>query len=228
MYPISSEGLNKETDEAIYFFTPAFDALNNFSAHTVEIWGKRFPTAEHAYQWRKFYHPPEESERDSAAADVKPRTTDAGSSETCNAIAKQIFEAGSPEKAQRIAHENTPAQPKDWHERKVAVMEEILRAKLAQHEDVREVLQRTGKRKIVENSPVDDFWGCGPSGDGTPPHQLSRRCSSNEEKKPRSSVACDKSCPCAYHTKDNELQRKSWCGGKNMMGELWMKIRDGV
>lgn len=27
MYPLSSEGLNKETDEAVYFYTPAFDAL---------------------------------------------------------------------------------------------------------------------------------------------------------------------------------------------------------
>ncbi len=54
MYPISSEGLNKETSDAVYFYTPAFDALNNFSAHTVELWSRRFPTAEHAFQWRKY------------------------------------------------------------------------------------------------------------------------------------------------------------------------------
>lgn len=154
MYPTSSEGLNKETSDAIYFFTPAFDALNNFSAHTVELWGKRFPTAEHAFQWRKY-------------SEVRPD------------LAGQTLAAGCPEEAQRIAHQNKPEQPKGWHERKVGIMEEILRAKLAQHEDVREVLKRTGKRRIVENSPVDEFWGCRPKGNG-----------------------------------------------KNMMGVLWMKIRD--
>lgn len=156
MYPASSEGLNKETGDAVYFFTPAFDALNNFSAHTVEVWGNRFHTAEHAFQWRKY-------------SDVRPD------------LAEKILAAGCPEEAQCIARQNKPAQPKDWHERKVGVMEEILRAKLVQYEDVREVLKRTSKRKIVENSPADDFWGCGPNGDG-----------------------------------------------KNMMGELWMKIRDGA
>ena len=154
MYPASSEGLNKETDEAVYLFTPAFDALNNFSAHTVELWGKRFPTAEHAYQWRKFG----ENQPD---------------------IAARILEAGSPEAAQQIAHKHNNLVPKGWHEKKVAVMEDVLRAKLTQHEDVRGVLKRSGKRQIVENSPLDDFWGCGPKS-----------------------------------------------SGKNMMGVLWMKLRD--
>jgi len=154
MIPISSSGLNREDEEAIYFYTPAFDALNNFSAHTVDIWSHRFPTAEHAFQWRKF-------------RDVRPDLSDS------------ILAAGCPEEAQRIAHANKPAQPKDWHERKVAVMEEILRAKLAQHETVRDALTRSGRRRIVENSPIDEFWGAGPKGTG-----------------------------------------------KNMVGVLWVKIRD--
>lgn len=54
MYPDSSENLNKETKNAVYFFTPAFYPLDNFSAHTVRIWGITFPTAEHAFQWKKF------------------------------------------------------------------------------------------------------------------------------------------------------------------------------
>lgn len=141
MYPASSKGLNKETKKAVYFYTPAFDALNNFSAHTIKIWGRYFPTAEHAYQWKKF-------------AGAYPD------------IAKKIFDAGSPEEAQRIAHANKKYTPNDWHEKKIAVMEEILRAKLAQHGDVRETLQKSGKRKIHENSPIDDFWGTGSNGDG--------------------------------------------------------------
>ena len=45
-------------------------------------------------------------------------------------------------------------------------MEEILRAKTEQHEDVRDVLKKTGKRTIIENSPVDSFWGIGYDGNG--------------------------------------------------------------
>ena len=154
MIPASSKGLNRETTKAVYFYTPAFDALNNFSAHCIDIWGIRFPTAEHAYQWKKF-------------SDAEPE------------IAKQILDTGSPEEAQKIAHRYKPKMPKDWHYTKVAVMEEILRAKLVQHEIVCDALKRTGKRKIIENSPINAFWGCGSAGDG-----------------------------------------------KNMMGALWMKIRD--
>jgi len=32
MYPSSSENLNKETEYTVYFFTPAFYSLDNFSA----------------------------------------------------------------------------------------------------------------------------------------------------------------------------------------------------
>src|SRR3989344_3054611 len=141
MTPQSSEGLNREDDKAVYFYTSAFDALNNFSAHTVELWGRRFPTAEHAFQWKKF-------------SEVRPE------------ISEEIFSAGCPEDAQRIAHAHKPEQPKDWHERKVGIMEEILRAKHAQHPTVQEALARTGTRTIVENSPVDSFWGIGPDGNG--------------------------------------------------------------
>ena len=58
-------------------------------------------------------------------------------------------------------------------------MEEIFRAKVLQNEDVKERLLKTGQRKIIENSPVDSFWGIGPKGDG-----------------------------------------------QNMVGKIWMKIRD--
>lgn len=55
---------------------------------------------------------------------------------------------------------------KQWYDERVAVMEQILKAKTKQHEDVRETLKRTGNRIIVENSPVDSFWGTGPDGKG--------------------------------------------------------------
>lgn len=45
-------------------------------------------------------------------------------------------------------------------------MEELLHAKHEQHEDVQEVLKKTDRKKIVENSPTDHFWGIGPNNDG--------------------------------------------------------------
>ncbi len=141
MYPESSKGLNRETDKAVYFFTPAFHPFDNFSAHRVTLWGKEFPTAEHAFQWKKFFVAEPES-------------------------AERIFYAASPHIVKEISDANRHLQPDDWSDRRVSVMREILSAKVAQHEDVRELLRKTGNREIIENSPVDSFWGVGPDGNG--------------------------------------------------------------
>lgn len=156
MYSSSGENLNKETKDSVYFFTPAFYPLDNFSAHAVNIWDMAFPTAEHAFQWKKFSvsHPE---------------------------IAKNIFAAGSPDAVKKISNQNKDKVSSYWHDEKLAVMEQILKAKAEQHEDVRERLIMTGKRTIIENSPVDSFWGIGPDGKG-----------------------------------------------ENMVGKIWMKIRDSL
>ncbi len=45
-------------------------------------------------------------------------------------------------------------------------MENILRAKIAQHPYVKKKLLDTGTRELVENSWRDDVWGWGPNKDG--------------------------------------------------------------
>ena len=155
MYPEPEQQLTYQTVDAAYFFTHALDPLSNWSAHAVELWGQVFPTVEHGFQWRKFA----QSEPD---------------------IASAILRAPSPWAVIQLKKTlGDGKMPADWHERRVGVMEELLRAKAAQHKDVRDCLRKTGSRNIVENSPVDTFWGCGPHGDG-----------------------------------------------QNMMGVLWMKIRE--
>lgn len=141
MYPTSSAGLNKETEDAVYFFTPAFHPLDTFSAHRIEIWGQKFPTAEHAYQWKKF-------------ADVSPK------------IATLVLQAPSPEAVKKISDFHKQDMPKNWHKQKEDIMEQVLQAKAEQNEDVQEILTRSGNRMIIENSPVDSFWGYGPDGKG--------------------------------------------------------------
>ncbi|MFO0703204.1 MAG: NADAR family protein [Patescibacteria group bacterium] len=140
MYPDSSEGLNYENKSEIAFFTPAFDALSNWSAHTVTIWGKTFPTAEHAFQSAKF---------------------DPNTSEYLD-----ILNAKSPWSAFQLARQNQAKVRPDWREVRLKIMEEILSAKAQEHEDVRMLLKKSGNRNIIENHPVDEFWGIGKDGKG--------------------------------------------------------------
>jgi ribA/ribD-fused uncharacterized protein len=141
MYPASSDGLNKETEEAVYFFTTAFHPLDPYSAHAIYLWGQDFPTAEHAFQWKKF-------------SECRPE------------IAAKILSARSPEAVKEISNAHKADQPTDWRDVRVAVMEEIFTAKTDQHKDVQEILVETGNREIIENSPIDNFWGIGPAQDG--------------------------------------------------------------
>src|SRR6266511_3463366 len=76
-------------------------------------------------------------------------------------------------------HAYKAAKDPGWGSKKVAVLEEILRAKLAQHPEAQEALRKSGHEDIVEDSPTDYFWGEGADG-----------------------------------------------SGQNMLGKLWMKIRD--
>ena len=141
MYPPSDLQLNLETEDRIYFFETAYGPLSNWSAHAVSIWGQRFPSLEHGYHWRKF--------RDTAPE-----------------VAAAILQAGSPWMAMRIERWNKADRTPDWQDVKVAVMRELVQAKSAQNEDVRLCLAASGSKRLVENSPYDDFWGCGADGNG--------------------------------------------------------------
>jgi ribA/ribD-fused uncharacterized protein len=139
MYPDTYQ--NKEDDESIYWFSSPFDALNNWSAHALEVYGSTFHTLEHAYHYKKF-------------VDKHPE------------IAELIKKSPSPWAAMQIARENSKLVRKDWGDVKVSIMQYLVRVKLEQNIDVQQILAKTGDRQIVENSPWDSFWGCGPDGKG--------------------------------------------------------------
>jgi ribA/ribD-fused uncharacterized protein len=124
----------------INFYTPKFYVFNNFSAHAIEFRGKLYPTCEHAYQATK-----------------------------CTDLLGQeaIRNARSPLQAKTLANDTyKAAKDPDWGSKKVAVVEEILRAKLAQHPEAQEALRESGHEEIVEDSPTDYFWGEGTDGSG--------------------------------------------------------------
>lgn len=140
MYP-DDPNLNYETEDAVYWFSTPFDPLSNWSAHAVVIWGQRFPTVEHAFHYRKF-------------SDKYPE------------IAKQIIDAPSPWAAMQVERRYHEKRRGDWQEVKVGIMTEIVRAKVAQNDDVRQALLKTGNKRIIENSPWDEFWGIGADAKG--------------------------------------------------------------
>jgi ribA/ribD-fused uncharacterized protein len=138
---------------AITFNTSKVFVFNNFSAHAIEFGGELYPTSEHAYQ---------------AAKCTDPLGREA------------IRNARSPSQAKLLAGETYwAAKDPDWGSRKVAVLEDILRAKVVQRPEAQEALRESDHEDIVEDSPTDYFWGAGADG-----------------------------------------------SGQNMLGKLWMKIRD--
>ncbi len=140
-YPDIDQIQNKTTVAAVYFFTDAINVFGNWSAHAIDIWGRRFSSVEHAYHFKKF-------------------------EETAPKIAQLIYSARSPYEAAKIAAANRSVRRADWDKVKVGFMTDAVRAKVQQNQDVREILLATGDRTIVENSPWDTFWGCGNDGHG--------------------------------------------------------------
>jgi ribA/ribD-fused uncharacterized protein len=124
----------------INFYTPKFYVFNNFSAHAIEFRGKFYPTSEHAYQAAKCTDP-----------DGQEAIRNARSPLQAKILANEVYKA---------------ARDPDWGSKKLAVVEEILRAKLAQHPEAQEALRESGDEDIVEDSPTDYFWGAGADGSG--------------------------------------------------------------
>jgi N-glycosidase YbiA len=54
----------------------------------------------------------------------------------------------------------------DWDQVKASIMKECLMAKFLQHKDIRDQLLATGDEELIEDSPIDYYWGCGADGSG--------------------------------------------------------------
>lgn len=136
-----TKDLNYVTEDAVYFYTPRFYAFDNFSAFAVEIWDKDFPTVEHAYQWKKY-------------------------SKSHPEIAEKIYCARSAYATKKISDANKDIVDPSWDAEKLECMEELIRAKVEQHEKLKNLLLETEDKEIIENSPVDYYWGTGKDGTG--------------------------------------------------------------
>ena len=130
-----------DTGEEIRFYhsDQTWGDFSNFSKHSIYLNGLIWETVEHYYQAQKFSN---------------------------TEIEDKIRESRTPTAAKQIAQKFSQLRRLDWDSVKEKVMLEALQAKFAQHPRLRDLLKRTGDRRIVENSPTDSYWGETEDGNG--------------------------------------------------------------
>ncbi len=131
--------MNTTDSDKILFYEREFYTFSNFSSFAIEWKGDIYMTSEHVYQTEKFTDP---------------------------ALREKIRSTLSAHDAFKTARAHANDVRKDWLDIRVLVMEEVLRAKIAQHPYVHKKLLETKNLEIIEDSPKDDFWGWGPNKDG--------------------------------------------------------------
>jgi len=132
----------------ITFYIPSepYGFCSNFSHHSVTIFGRTWPTSEHAYQGCK---PVDEAMREAIFRAYKPAKA-AAMGRTCRL--RPDWE--------RIVVGSRLALPSEVRV-KDTIMYEVVKAKFEQHADIREALLATGSAALVEASSSDAYWGWG-------------------------------------------------------------------
>ncbi len=129
---------------AIYFYTTRdekYGCFSNFSFHGFELDGFWWMTSEHYFQAQKFV-------------------------ETDTLWFDKIREVKTPKEAAKMGRSRKHPLRNDWEQVKDEIMQQGVMKKFTTHADIREILLSTGDDLIVENSPVDYYWGCGADGSG--------------------------------------------------------------
>jgi N-glycosidase YbiA len=123
----------------IYFYkvNAPYGCFSNFSPHSIDLDGKNWATVEHYYQAHKF----EGTEFEYLMAEIHAVLT--------------------PELAAKIGRDPAHQPRADWDLHKCEIMYRAVLQKFSSHSDIQQVLLDTVNIEIVEDSPVDYFWGCG-------------------------------------------------------------------
>jgi N-glycosidase YbiA len=128
-------------EDTVYFYaqTDDYAEFSNFAPYGVALDGLWWPTVEHFFQAQKFDDP---------------------------AYRERIRRATRPKDAKALGMTRQLPLRSDWETAKERVMLEAVRTKFQTHEKLARLLLSTGRRLIVENAPMDSYWGCGPDGSG--------------------------------------------------------------
>jgi N-glycosidase YbiA len=137
-------GLPQWQQMPLFFYkvSEPYGCFSNFSPHPVDLDGYTWPTSEHFYQAQKYqgtHH---------------------------QALCAKIRQAPTPEAAAAIGRGAIAPLRADWDQVKSQVMYQVVKEKFSVHADIRDILLSTGELLIVENSPTDSYWGCGPDQNG--------------------------------------------------------------
>jgi len=128
-------------DNIAGFFLEGCYVFDNFAPFQVEWRGRLYPTSEHAYQAAHFIG-------------------------TNPELVEQVRLCRSPREASDFANSNKDQDDSNWKDKRLALMEEIVRCKVEQHSFIKETLASTGNKYIVEMNDDDEFWGWGKNHDG--------------------------------------------------------------
>jgi ribA/ribD-fused uncharacterized protein len=116
-----------------------YGCFANFSRHGIELDGFYWPTTEHYFQAQKF----------------------AGTE-----YFHQVRLAETPRIAADLGRNRSFPLRKDWEQVKDDVMRKAVLKKIESFEEIRSLLISTGDEEIIEDSPIDYYWGCGSNGTG--------------------------------------------------------------
>jgi ribA/ribD-fused uncharacterized protein len=116
-----------------------YGCFSNFSRHAIKLDDRTWATTEHYFQAQKYVDTPRYD---------------------------QIATAETPRIAADLGRDRSlPIRP-DWEQIKDEVMLRCVRAKVMQHPQIMQLLLSTGDAEIIEDSPIDWYWGCGKDGIG--------------------------------------------------------------
>jgi ribA/ribD-fused uncharacterized protein len=116
--------------------------MSNFYLSPITIENRTYLTTEHYYQSRKFNLPESLS------------------------VMEEIIKSPTPDAAFKLSRIYSEKVRKDWNIHKKRDMFRAVIYKFKQHPHLQKKLLDTGDALLIENSPVDPFWGCGADGKG--------------------------------------------------------------
>lgn len=122
-----------------YKLKEPYGCFSNFSRHAILLDGRTWPTTEHYFQAQKYIGTPRYD---------------------------QIANAATPRIAADLGRDRGIPKRADWEQVKDEVMLKCVREKVLQHLYIKELLLSTGDAEIIEDSPIDWYWGCGKDGTG--------------------------------------------------------------
>lgn len=126
----------------IYFYIEReqpYGCFSNFSAHGFMLDELYWTTSEHYFQAQKFVG---------------------------TLYLEEVRKAKTPKEAANIGRNRALPLRSDWEQIKDDVMQKAVLQKFKTHANIRDILLATGDETLVENSPVDYYWGCGKDGSG--------------------------------------------------------------